>query len=250
MGKTGLDYRKRFYSKYVSQQVRPGDTALSVADYQTWALGAEKRFSGWLPTDYSVPILDMGCGAGNFLFTLGRLGYTDLTGVDLSPEQAALAIEWCPDAMIIEGDVQMVLKETPGHYALISGLDIIEHFRKEEVLPFLELVHGALRPGGRLILQTPNAASPWVGSVAYSDFTHEWFYSPRGLERILSMAGFTGYQARESGPHSHGVKSIVRSILWRILRTGLRLYDLVETGGGNGGVYTRVFIATALKGKE
>jgi SAM-dependent methyltransferase len=192
----------------------------------------------------------MGCGAGNFLFMLGRLGYTDLTGVDLSPEQAALAREWCPNAKIIEGDVHTVLKENPGHYALISGLDIIEHFRKEEVLPFLELVYHSLRPGGRLILQTPNAASPWVGSVSYSDFTHEWFYSPRGLERILSIAGFTGYQACESGPHSHGAKSIVRSILWRILRTGLWLYDLVETGGDNGGVYTRVFVATALKERQ
>ena len=242
-----LEYRNRFYDKYVSQQVRPAGRDLTRADYALWAQGAAQRFAGWLPTDRSVPILDVGCGAGNFLFTLQRLDYTDLTGVDFSPEQVTLARQWCPDARIIEGDVFDVLKNNQGNFSLISGLDIIEHFRKDEVLPFLELVHAALRPGGRLILQTPNAASPWMGSVAYSDFTHEWFYSPRGLDRILSLAGFSKYECRESGPFFHGFKSLLRTLLWRVVRSGLRLYDLIETGGDNGGVYTRVFVATAVR---
>jgi 2-polyprenyl-3-methyl-5-hydroxy-6-metoxy-1,4-benzoquinol methylase len=245
-----LRYRKKFYDHYVSKQVRAGNTEPTAADYTLWAQGAERRFAGWLPEDKSAPILDMGCGAGNFLFALARLGYSSLTGVDLSPEQVALARRWCPKAKIIEADVFEVLKANTGRYALVSGLDILEHFRKDEALTFLELAHKALFPGGRLILQTPNAASPFFGSVAYSDFTHEWFYSPRGLERILSMAGFAGYECRESGPFSHGFRSSVRSFLWRILRSGLRLYDLIETGGENGGVYTRVFVAAAVKGIE
>ncbi len=246
----GWGYRKKFYRQYVSKQVRPGGGEPTAEDYQLWAQGAERRFAGWLPEDKSVPILDMGCGAGNFLFALQRLGYSDLTGVDLSPEQVAVAIRWCPGAKIVEGDVFDVLKANPGRFALISGLDILEHFRKEEALTFLELIHRALRPGGRLILQTPNAASPFVGSVAYSDFTHEWFYSPRGLERLLGMAGFTGYECRESGPFAHGLKSWLRTAAWRAVRIGLKLYDLVETGGDNGGIYTRVFVATAVKGSE
>ncbi|MBI4762499.1 MAG: class I SAM-dependent methyltransferase [Chloroflexota bacterium] len=245
-----LDYRKRFYNKYVSQQVLPHGAGQTITDYEIWAKGAERRFAGWYPADRSAPVLDVGCGAGNFLFSLQHLGYRDLTGVDLSPEQAALARQWCPEARIIEGNVFDVLQTYSNHFALISGLDVIEHFRKDEVLPFLELVYRALRPGGRLILQTPNAASPWVGSVAYSDFTHEWFYSPRGLERILGMAGFSGYECRESGPFAHGFRSGVRSFLWCIVRGGLRLYDLIETGGDNGGVYTRVFVATAVKGDK
>lgn len=248
--KVDLDYRKKFYEQYVSKQVRLEGTEPTAADYQLWAQGAERRFAGWLPEDKSAPILDMGCGAGNFLFALARLGYSSLTEVDLSPEQVALARRWCPKAKIIEADVFEVLKANTGRYALVSGLDILEHFRKDEALTFLELAHKALFPGGRLILQTPNAASPFFGSVAYSDFTHEWFYSPRGLERILGMAGFSGYECRESGPFAHGLKSRVRTAAWGVVRSGLKLYDLIETGGDNGGVYTRVFVATAVKGKE
>ncbi|GAB4458705.1 MAG: hypothetical protein Kow0070_12720 [Anaerolineales bacterium] len=244
-----LDYRKRFYDKYISQQANPSGAEPSVADYEIWARGAERRFAGWLPDDKSAAVLDVGCGAGNFLFTLQRLGYRNLTGVDLSPEQTALARRWCPAARIIESDVFDILQAYSNHFALISGLDVIEHFRKDEVIPFLELVRNALHPGGRLILQTPNAASPWVGSVAYSDFTHEWFYSPRGLERILGMTGFGGFECRESGPFAHGFRSAGRLFLWRLLRNGLRLYDLIETGGDTGGVYTRVFVATAVKGE-
>jgi SAM-dependent methyltransferase len=246
----GLEYRKRIYKKYTSMQVNPAGGQPSRADYDLWARGAERRFAGWLPVDRSAPVLDMGCGGGNFLFTLERLGYNDLTGVDISPEQVALARQWCRTAKIVEGDVFDVLKDKPDRFALISGLDILEHFRKDEMLLFLELVHRALRPGGRLVLQTPNAASPFAGSVAYSDFTHEWFYSPRGLERILRMAGFTDYQCRESGPFPHGLRSWTRSFLWSIARGGLRLYDLIETGGDEFGVYTRVFVATAVKGTE
>lgn len=245
-----MDYRKKFYKNYISRQVRPHGMEPTAADYETWAQGAERRFAGWYPADRSAPVLDLGCGAGNFLFSLQHLGYQDLTGVDLSPEQTALARQWCPTARIIEGNVFDVLQTYSNHFALISALDLIEHFCKGEVLPFLELVYRALRPGGRLILQTPNAASPWIGSVAYSDFTHEWFYSPRGLERMLGMAGFSAYECRESGPFAHGLKSWVRLFLWRILRGGLRLYDLIETGGDSGGVYTRVFVATAVKGNE
>ncbi|HAV78811.1 MAG TPA: hypothetical protein DCX53_15785, partial [Anaerolineae bacterium] len=71
---------------------------------------------------------------------------------------------------------------------------------------------------------------------------------PRGLERVLSLAGYTSYQCRESGPYPHGMKSWMRTLLWRMLRGGLRLYDLIESGGENYGVYTRVFVASVLKG--
>ncbi len=250
MEKAKQNYRQKIYEKYVSVQSKPGIGEYSVKDYHVWAGSAQKRFQGWLPVEKNTPILDMGCGAGNFLFTLYRLGYTNLTGVDLSPEQVQLAYQWCPNATIIQGDIRPFLEQNPSHFSLVCGLDLIEHFPKDEILPFLELIYQALRPGGRLILQTPNAASPWVGSVSYSDFTHEWFFSPAGLERILAMAGFTAFQARESRPYVHGIKSMARFMLWQLIRNGLRLYDLIETGGNTGEIYTRVFVATVLKDSE
>ena len=105
----------------------------------------------------------------------------------------------------------------------------------------------ALRPGGRLILQTPNAESPMVGAVAYGDFTHEWFFTPASLADLLRLSGFEQYEARPSAPYAHGLKSAVRRILWNGVRAGLALWNLVEVGHRSSGIYTRVFVATAVK---
>ena len=142
----------------------------------------------------------MGCGPGNLLYLLAQDGYTNLTGIDLSAEQIDLARQWCPTATILQGDVQEFLQQHPGHFGLITGFDIIEHFRKDELLPFMTRIITALRPGGRLILQTPNAESPMVGAVAYGDFTHEWFFTPASLADLLRLSGFEQYEARPSSP--------------------------------------------------
>jgi 2-polyprenyl-3-methyl-5-hydroxy-6-metoxy-1,4-benzoquinol methylase len=222
----------------------------SQQDYQSWADAARYRLQGWFPTDQKdTPILDIGCGSGNLLYLLGQSGYTNCTGVDIGTEQTKVAQKWCPQAHIIQGDVRPVLQRTPDHFGLIAALDVIEHFHKHEIIPLLALIARALRPGGRLILQTPNAESPWFGSVAYSDFTHEWFFTPRGLHDVLLQAGFTNYQARPSEPVIAGYKlsRFVRFITWKCIHTLLGIWNLAETGSAGSGIYTRVFVATAMK---
>jgi 2-polyprenyl-3-methyl-5-hydroxy-6-metoxy-1,4-benzoquinol methylase len=240
-------YRQRIYDKYVSEKVKAEGVNYAERDYQRWSQAAKVRLRGWLPADRNTPVLDMGCGAGHFLYFMAQLGYTNLTGVDLSPEQVALAQKWCPQAMIIQGDVREVLARNPNHYGLIAGFDIIEHFGKDEILPFLELVAKAMKPGGRLILQTPNAESPWYGAVAYGDFTHEWFFTPASLQQLLRQVGLTGFEARPSAPYIHGIKSLGRVVLWKTLNVLLALWTIAESGSRGSGIYTRVFVATAVK---
>jgi 2-polyprenyl-3-methyl-5-hydroxy-6-metoxy-1,4-benzoquinol methylase len=242
-----MNYRKQFYNQYVTLQVRPRGGSFTEQDYLNWANGALKHIQGWLPDDHAVPILDVGCGSGKLLYLFQQLGYVNLTGVDLSPEQIQLAQSRFSQATIIQGDVREFLKDRVEQYSLICAFDVIEHFRKEEVLPFLELIFQSLRPGGRLILQTPNAESPWFGSVAYGDFTHEWFFTPHGLEHVLRLVGFEQFQARESGPYVHGAKSLIRHWLWRLIHLGLAAWNLAEMGGAGSRIYSRVFVATVVK---
>lgn len=240
-------YRQRIYDKYVSQKTRAEGLRYSERDYQRWANAAKVRLRGWLPSDHNTPVLDMGCGPGNFLYLLDSLGFTNLTGVDLSPEQIALARKWCPRATITQADVRQVLHANPRRFGLITGFDIIEHFGKEELFPFLDSVARALRPGGRLILQTPNAESPWMGAVAYGDFTHEWFFTPASLADMLRQVGLVGFEARPSAPYVHGIKSFTRVVLWSVVHLMLALWSIAETGSRGSGIYTRVFMAMAVK---
>jgi 2-polyprenyl-3-methyl-5-hydroxy-6-metoxy-1,4-benzoquinol methylase len=100
-------------------------------DYQDWARATGARVSAWLPADRGTPILDMGCGPGYFLYLLETLGYTEVTGVDIGPEQVSLARRRCPRSRIIESDAREVLAQNPGHFGLITAFDFIEHFKKE-----------------------------------------------------------------------------------------------------------------------
>lgn len=220
---------------------------LSSAAYRRAVTVFQRLVRGWLPADRQTPILDMGCGQGIFLFGLDELGYTDLTGIDLGEAQTALARQFCPRARILQMDIREFLAAHPGRFGLIAGFDIIEHFHKEEIIPLLRLIAGALRPGGRLILQTPNGASPWVGVVAYGDFTHEWLFTPTSLANVLASVGLTHFEARPCEPLVHGLKSLVRQLLWQVLKLGFALANLVETGSLGDRIYCRFFLGTAVK---
>lgn len=240
------DYRAKIYAHYSVHTSISGQTPDKYS-YEHWAAAARWYIRGWLPEDKSTPILDLGCSAGYFLWMAGKCGFADLTGVDISPDQVTLAKQACPKAQIIMADVQEVLAQSPSHYGLITGFDFIEHLRKDELFPVLDIVYTALCPGGRVIFQTPNAESPWGMKIRYGDFTHELAVSPQGLQSLLAVVGLGDYQARECGPYPHGFVSAVRYLLWNVLHAGLGFWNLVETGDKGSGVYTRVFIATARK---
>jgi SAM-dependent methyltransferase len=239
-------YKGKFYARYSAHTKNTGQTPDKYS-YAQWADAARWHIRGWLPGDKSIPVLDLGCGAGYFIWMARECGYTNLTGVDISPDQVLLAKQACPEARIIQGDAKDVLSQSPSRYGLITGFDFIEHLQKDELLFLLELVCKALYPGGCVIFQTPNAESPWVANVRYGDFTHEFAVTPQGLNSILSFTGMIDYKARECGPYPHGVISFSRYLLWQVLSSSVALWNLVETGSKGSGVYTRVFVATAHK---
>ena len=191
--------------------------------------------------------MDLACGAGRLLHFFKQRGYTNLFGVDISPEQVGLAQQVTPE--VIEKDILEFLEEQTGSFDLITGLDIIEHFHKNEVLRFLQGCHAALKPGGRIIFQTPNAASPWAMSLRYGDFTHEVCFTPNLLMNLLSMSGFDELAVREvcPPPWGYSFSSSIRYLIWQGIRGVLRLDSIVETGRIGKGVFSRVFLVTGVK---
>ncbi len=150
---------------------------------------------------------------------------------------------------VLQDNVIDHLETNPGRYDLITGFDIIEHFQKDEVLRFLDGAFGALRSGGRLILQTPNSESPLGGEKRYGDFSHEVSFTPHSLERLMRLAGFTDIKLRECNPVPYGYSlfSTVRAVLWQLIRMFLMAYNLIETGGAGSGILTRIFLASGVR---
>jgi len=237
------DYRTRIYKEYASRMQNVA-TIFDEVEAVRWGRAYDTFLKGWLP-EKNVAILDVACGGGNLLHFFKTRGYADLQGVDVSPEQVALSKQVTEN--ITEANTIDYLVEKQQSYDLITGLDIIEHFQKSEVLKFLDASYGALKPGGRIILQTPNAGSPWGMMVRYGDFTHEVAFGPNSLKQLLSLCGFSEIESRETGPVIHGVLSLGRFLIWKIIRVGLAIWNLSETGGMGSGIYTRTFLISGRK---
>lgn len=239
------DYRTVLYERYSSFQPSwKKETAQSIA---LWARSTLYYVRGWLPDNKNAKCLDLGCGTGRFLQALSYAGYTDFRGVDCAPQ--AIEIARGKGFTIIDADLRQFLRDSTDCYDVITAFDVIEHFGKDELLELVDLVRNRLTPNGRFIIQTPNASSPWASGYRYGDLTHELIFTPQCLVSLLGLVGFGDVTAREVGPFGHGIKSAIRALAWRLIWGACALWNLIETGSIQGGIYTRNMILLCVNNK-
>lgn len=240
------DYRERIYTTY-GHDFQTAEKTFDFQGARRWGRAQSYQLRYWLPSDKNARILDVGCGSGRLLCFFSDCGYRNLAGVDICSQQVALSKQVTP--CVIEGNLVQYLEHNPNSYDLIVGYDIIEHFHKDEVLRFLDGCYSALAGSGRLVLQTPNADSPWGTTLRYGDFTHEVSFNSNVLSHLLRLAGFSEIEAREAGPALWGISpsATIRYFLWSIIRLGLLAWNLVETGTTGNGILTRVFLISGVK---
>lgn len=140
--------------------------------------------------DYSMPILDIGCGTGAWLERLGKIGYTKLHGIDLDIKQFNSKFATCSQANLDYDDLGLGDRK----FELISAIEIIEHL--ENPGNFFSHVSKFLSDSGYLLLTTPNIHSVSCrlkflisGKLASfdekGDKTHIYPILLQSLERIL-----------------------------------------------------------------
>lgn len=132
--------------------------------------------------------LDLGCGRGEWLQELSAVGIP-AKGVD-SNVAMVNACQAQGLAVCLQ-DLRLALRATPSaSLLLVSAFHVAEH------LPFellFDLVHEAarvLRPGGVLLLETPNPENLLVAThTFYHDYTHRNPLTPSSLGFLLRFAG-------------------------------------------------------------
>lgn len=136
------------------------------------------------------PILDLGCGRGEWLMLLGEQGYT-ARGIDLSPTMVSICREKGLDATHI--DALSALRAIPDNsLSLVSGFHIIEHLPFPILFAVFEEVYRVLQPGGLMLFETPNPENILVGShTFYHDPTHRHPLTPSSM---AFLARFHGYE--------------------------------------------------------
>ena len=241
------DYQTRIYDRY--QSVGQSSTLVNtVANLMPRAGMFQKIIRSHLSGDLRANILDLGCGHGAFIYFLKEAGYYNIVGVDVSPEQVAKAhILGIPE--VIQGDINKFLQDVePESHQYIISFDIIEHFGKIELIGFIDQVFRALRPGGKWIIHAPNGTSPFFGNVYFGDYTHEQAFTVASITQVLKASGFSSVNCYEDVPVPHGLKSVVRFFLWKLVRMALRFYFLIETGSGKKDlIFSQNFLTVAEK---
>jgi SAM-dependent methyltransferase len=137
-------------------------------------------------------ILDAGCAEGHWLEGLRRMGYTNLTGVELSPQLLAAAKSRLPDAVaLVEADLRDWLRQAPAEsYDVVFFHDVLEHLPREHTIEVLRDFYRILAPGGRLSMRVPNMASLVGGFNMAIDFTHVTPFTEHSLVQVMESAGF------------------------------------------------------------
>jgi len=171
----------------------------------------EERFRGSLEeirgklSDYvssfagAQPVFDLGCGRGEFLELLREAGIEGM-GVDSNPDMVHRCRERGLSAEIGEV-IDFVAAREPASAGGIFAAQLVEHLPPRLLGAFLESCHRALRPGGRLILETVNPRSlVALVEAFYRDLTHEKPLHPETLDFALRAVGFREVELRYSSP--------------------------------------------------
>lgn len=167
-------------------------------------------------------VLEVGCAKGYLLALLKARGWR-VQGVELSEAAAAFArTRFGLD--VFSGTVDAWLHSHAFRpMPLVLCTDVIEHVTDPSA--FLKALHATVRPGGWLVLGTPNADSDHrtaLGArwVAFNPF-HIWLFSRANLGRLLERAGFDvveTYTCSNSDPRRPGATDSLRDAARDVLR--------------------------------
>ncbi len=145
-----------------------------------------ERVLDYLPESDGGALLDIGCFAGSFLSMVPRHRFERQLGIDILPEQIEYAnfnygtpfrkFQSAPSITNF-GDIG-----EPFDAACL--IEVIEHLRHDEIVGLFEELDRALRPGGQLILTTPNYTSTWPLLEAILNRTSDVSYEEQHITRF------------------------------------------------------------------
>jgi 2-polyprenyl-3-methyl-5-hydroxy-6-metoxy-1,4-benzoquinol methylase len=165
-------------------------------------------------------LLDVGCGSGDGLVFMSRLGWR-VEGVEVDPQAVAVARS---KGLIIHSGTLEDQRFPDSQFDAVTMSHVIEHVY--DPIALMSECMRILKPNGMLVVITPNACSLghsfYGGSwVALEPPRHLHIFTPSALRRAAGIAGFSQVEAFSS---IRGAEWIVLSSQM-IRRTG-RGHDL------------------------
>lgn len=182
---------------------QPAGGPEALAFYLQQGAGIWSIAANVLPLDLPGPrrMLEIGCGFGFGLDVARRMRGWEVQGFDPSPLAAAGAAQL---GLPIANRYFTAEQGEIAAYDAVACSEVIEHlFRPVEIL---RLLRSALRPGGVLVLTTPNAGAitpemtPGILVPLLSVGFHTIIHTAASLAQALRAAGFAHVSVEDRGP--------------------------------------------------
>ena len=142
----------------------------------------------------AAPVLDVGCGRGEFLSLLRDAGI-EATGIDRDPDMVGLCRA---DGLEVEQGDAIAHLERLDDESLggVFAAQVLEHLPPAPLVRLLELARAKLRPGGILVAETMNPLSLVALKNYFADLTHAQPLVPETLVLLARQAGFGSTELR------------------------------------------------------
>ena len=140
-------------NNYAGIQIAGGDTAMPLS------MAKRVRLISEVADLSKVRFLDGGCGAGEYVFALVEQFGTDAWGIEYLPDKVAKAKRHERHGdRIKQGDLQRI-DEPNSSFDVVLLNEVLEHVPDDAKA--LEEVYRILKPGGRVIVFSPNRYFPF-----------------------------------------------------------------------------------------
>jgi SAM-dependent methyltransferase len=215
----------KFYNEwlYTAHIYDEGDSKF----HQNLTTEVVKQYIDPLNLPKNAKILDLGCGPGYFLDEMKTRGYTDLTGVTLSPGD----IKICEDKghTIKKYDLSF-LPQSEGYYDESVDFLFLRHALEHSPYPIFSLMeyNRILKQGSKIYIEVP---------APDCDRKHEWnlnHYSILGHNQLAALIvrcgfnieAFNNLEFDASYPNETGEMQVCREKFYCIVATKQRPLDI------------------------
>lgn len=186
----------RYSAEYFWGEYLP---SLGVVDGHLDEAFIDQRYGPWVEMLSAAvgsgrQLLEIGSGAGLFAKAFARAGWR-VTGVEVNEAGATFARERL--GLDVRQQYAEDLDLPAGSVDAVAMMDVIEHVPDPQAT--LRTALRFLRPGGVLLLQTPN-----INALSYSALGVDWavlspaehlyYFSEDTLRRLLTQVGFSGVE--------------------------------------------------------
>lgn len=147
-------------------------------------------------------VLDCACGRGYGSFILSHSAHRVLA-IDLNPESLSFAAaRFHRQNLEFRSQDVLELAKLDEKFDLITAFEVIEHIPSSETKEFLLALKDSLKPGGKLILSTPNHDVVFKSGMPVPEFHINNFPARElraALQEVFPTVNLLG-QFRERGP--------------------------------------------------